>query len=56
MRVDTFISFSFFDQILSADFLPKLSKIFEGENRHQLGYFDTLPSFFRLLKVASRWR
>jgi hypothetical protein len=32
MRGDTFISFSFLDQILSADFLSKLSKLFEGEN------------------------
>jgi hypothetical protein len=32
MRGDTFISLSFFDQILSADFLSKLSKLFEDEN------------------------
>ena len=32
MRGDTFISLSFLDQILSADFLSKLSKLFEGEN------------------------
>ena len=32
MRGDTFISLSCLDQILSADFLSKLSKLFEGEN------------------------
>jgi hypothetical protein len=32
MMGDTFISLSFLDQILSADFLSKLSKLFEGEN------------------------
>ena len=41
---DTLISWSFLDQILSDDFLSKLSKLFEGENLHQAGYFDTLPS------------
>ena len=56
MRGDTFISLSFLDQILSADFLSKLSKLFEGENLHQAGYFDTLPSLLSLLKVAPRWR
>ena len=44
MRGDTFISLSFLDQILSADILSKLSKLFDDENWHQSGYFDTLPS------------
>ena len=56
MRGDTFISLSFLDQILSADFLSKLSKHFGGENWDQSGYFDTLPSLLNLLKVASRLR
>ena len=51
MRSDIFISLSFLDQILSADFLSKLSKLFEGENWHQLGYFDTLPCLLSLLKI-----
>ena len=37
MRGDTFISLSpILDQILSADFLSKLSKLFEGEHWRQL--------------------
>ena len=32
MRGDTFISLSFLNQILSADFFLKLSKLFGGEN------------------------
>ena len=36
------------DQILSADFLSKLSKLFEGANWHQSCYFDTLPSSLSL--------
>ena len=35
MRDDTFISLSFLDQILSAKFLSKISKLFGGENWHQ---------------------
>ena len=41
MRGDTFISLSFLNQILSANFLSKLSKLFGGENGDQSGYFDT---------------
>ena len=51
MRGDTFISLTFFDQILSAEFLSKISKLFEGKNWHQSGYFDTLPSLLSVLKV-----
>jgi hypothetical protein len=32
MRGDTFISLSFFNQILSAEVLSNISKLFEGEN------------------------
>ena len=49
MGGDIFIPLSFLDQILSADFLSKLFKLFEGENWNQSGYFDTLP---QLIKVA----
>jgi len=52
MRVDTFVSLSFLDQILSAEFLSKGSKLFWGKNWHQSGYFDTLPSLLSLLNVA----
>ena len=44
MSGDTFISLRFLDQILSADFLLKIFKLFGGENWHQSSYFDTLPS------------
>ena len=37
-------------------FFIKLSKLFKGENLHQSGYFDTLPSLLSLLKVAPKWR
>ena len=37
MRKDTFISLSFLDQILSVEFLSKISKLFWGENWHQPG-------------------
>ena len=50
MRGDTFISLPFTDQIIWADFLSKLSKLLEGENWHQLGYFDTLPNSLSLIK------
>ena len=56
MRGDTFISLSFLDQILSADFLSKLSKLFEGENWHQSDYFDTLPRLLSILKFAPSCR
>ena len=36
-----FIPLSLLDQILSAEFF---TNFFGGENLHQLGYFDTLPS------------
>ena len=41
MRGDTFISLSFLDQILSADILSKLYKLW-----HQSSYFDTLSLGF----------
>jgi hypothetical protein len=41
MRGDTFISLSFLDQILSAEFLSKRSKLFGLTS----GYFDTLSSY-----------
>ena len=56
IRVDTFISLSFFDQILSADFWSQLSKLFGSENCYQSDYFDTLSSLLSLLKVAPSWR
>ena len=52
IRVDTFISLSFFDQILSADFWSQLSKLFGGENCYQSDYFDTLSSLLSLLTEA----
>ena len=36
IRGDNFISLSFFDQILSAEFLSKKLNSFGGENLHQL--------------------
>ena len=51
MRGDTFISFWFLDQILSADFISKLYKLFGVENWHQSSYFDTLPSLLSFLKL-----
>ena len=45
-----------FGSDLSADFLSKLSKLFEDENWHQLGLFDTLPHSLSVTKNASRWR
>ena len=56
MREGTFHPLPFLDQILSADFLSKLSKLFEVENWHQSGYFNTLSSLLSLLKVVPRWR
>ena len=53
MRGDTFISSSFWIRFCQLIFL---SKLFEGENWHQSGYFDTLPSLLSPLKFAPRWR
>ena len=54
MRGDTFISLSFSDQILSAEFLSKRSKFFGVKNWHLSGYFYTLPRLLDLLKIAPR--
>ena len=52
---DIFISLSLLDQILSADFFfQKFPNFFGGENLHQPGYFDTLPSSLSLIKIAPR--
>ena len=51
MRGDTFSSLSISDQSLSAEFLSKISKLFWGENWHQSGWFDTLPSSCSLIKM-----
>ena len=56
MRGDAFISLSFLNQILSADFLSKLSKLFLGKNLYQSGYFENLPSLSNFLKIAPRLR
>jgi hypothetical protein len=47
---------SFLDQLWSAEFLSKCSKLFGSKNWHQSGYFDTLPSLLSLFKVAPRYR
>ena len=52
MRGDNFIPLLILDQILSADFLSKRSKLFGSKNWHHSGYFDTLPSLLSLLNVA----
>ena len=49
-RDRTFLSL--LDQILSADIFQKFPNFFGGENWHQSGYFDTLPSSLSLIKVA----
>ena len=43
MRGDTFISLSFSNEILSAEFLSKRSKLL-GRKNYQSSYFDTLSS------------
>ena len=50
MRIDTFISLSYLDWILSAEFLSKLFKLLRGESLHQSGYFDTMISSLSLTK------
>ena len=50
MRGDTFISLSFLDQILSADFLSKLSKLFEGENLQLQRWTEHATLIFKNLK------
>jgi hypothetical protein len=54
MREGTIHPLSFLDQILSAEFISKISKLFW---RWKLtDEFDSLPSSLRLMKNAPRWR
>ena len=52
MRGDTFISLIFLDQILSAEFLSKISKILEV--KVDINWVNLTP-FEALIKNAPRW-
>ena len=55
MRQGTFHALVLFEQICQLNLYQKFPNFFEGENWHQSGEFDTLPSSLSLVKDAPRW-
>ena len=55
MRGDNFISLSFLDQILLAEFLTKISKLFGRWKLILIGLIWHLPSSLSLLKNNPKW-